>query len=132
MYIYELVLNQVNTYRSTATLLQDIDLSKYFELVRQKVTTVSIFNPHQFIQATTSYGYLLVVDSVALIPVYCHKIHKGNITSTCFVSDYQYFVSASGSFSHNHDNSINVFKVCSVIDDIFFKKIHSFKNAHGR
>jgi hypothetical protein len=127
-----MAVNQLNHLSTTISFSQEISLDNFFELVRQKITTISVFNPHQFVQLTTSYGYLIVIDSLILHPIYCHKIHKGNISSSCFVMNYSYFITASGSFSQNHDNSINVFKVCTVLDDIFFKKIHSFKNAHGR
>lgn len=111
---------------------QEIDLSNYFELVKQKVTTICVFGNLQFLPCTTSYGYLAVIDTSLMHPVYCQKVHKGNITSSCFVDGNKYFVTASGSFSQNHDNTINVYLVCTIANDIFFKKMHSFKNAHGR
>ena len=61
----------------------------------------------------------------------CTRLHRGNISSATFVSDFQYFVTCSGSFSRNHDNCIVVSK-CSLAQDLFIKSIHSFSNVHGK
>jgi len=59
------------------------------------------------------------------------RMHRGNISSSTFVNDYQYFVTASGSFSRNQDNNIIVSK-CFLAQDLFLKNIHTFSNAHGK
>jgi WD40 repeat protein len=59
------------------------------------------------------------------------RLHRGNISSATFANDYQYFITSSGSFSRNHDNSIVISK-CSLAQDLFIKSIHSFSNAHGK
>lgn len=110
----------------------DIDLSVYYELARQKITTLTSYGSHKYLLATTSYGYVVAIDTTSWMPMYLNKHHKGNITASCFCDGSQYFCTASGSFSQNHDNTLNVYKLAIVADDIFVKKIHAFKNAHGR
>lgn len=59
------------------------------------------------------------------------RIHKGNISSATFLNDFQYFITCSGSFSRNHDNTILISKCC-LAQDLFLRQIHSFSNAHGK
>ncbi len=126
------MVSAASSHGTVANFQQEIDISAYFELVKQKVTTITIFSNLQFLPCTTSYGYLVVIDTYLMHPIYCQKVHKGNITASCFVDANKYFVTASGSFSQNHDNTINVYLVCTIGNEVFFKKIHGFKNAHGK
>lgn len=84
-----------------------------------------------------SYGYIVVISfnptGKGGIKVLSHsKFHKGNITSACFVNDSEFLVTASGSFSKNHDNSIVVSKVTLAMEELFLKKTSSFSSAHGK
>lgn len=126
------MVSAASSHGTVANFQQEIDISSFFDLVKQKVTTITPFSNLQFLPCTTSYGYLVVLDTFLLHPVYCQKVHKGNITASCFVDANKYFVTASGSFSQNHDNTINVYMVCTIANEVFFKKMHSFKNAHGK
>lgn len=112
--------------------VKEVNIGEYYDMTKQKVTTLNAYSSRAFLLATTSYGYIVALKTDTLAPTYLCKHHKGNITSSTFVSSYQYFVTASGSLSQNHDNTINVYKVCTIAEEIFIKKIHSFKNAHGK
>lgn len=116
----------------TFTSVAEINLSTYYELTRQKVTTLTSYANNKYLLATTSYGYVVAIDTTTWIPLYLNKHHKGNISASCFADGNQHFCTASGSFSQNHDNTLNVYKLAVVADDIFVKKVHAFKNAHGR
>lgn len=116
----------------TARLADTIDIAEYYDMTRQKVTTLLAYSSRKFLLATTSYGYVVSISMKSMAPEELTKHHKGNITSACFVSNYQYYVTASGSLSQNHDNTINIYKICTIAEDIFIKKMHSFKNAHGK
>lgn len=101
-------------------------------LVKQKVNAILQYKQSTLAVCCLSYGYIVVVDFSKMESISHWKIHKGNITSACFVNDFEYFVSASGSFSKNHDNSIIVSKVSLAMLDLFFKKISNFSSAHGK
>ena len=59
------------------------------------------------------------------------RIHRGNISSATFINDFEYFATASGSFSRNHDNSIIISR-CSLAQDLFLKKSFAISSAHGK
>lgn len=114
---------------------RSIDLKKSRGLVKQKVNAIlqySSGSSQHLAVACLSYGYIVVVDFVKLQATSHAKMHKGNITSACFLDNYQYFATSSGSFSRNHDNSIIISKVSLAMQDLFFKKVHTFSNAHGK
>lgn len=102
------------------------------QLVKQKINVIVQYKQSSLAVACLSYGYLAVIDFVKLEAVAINKIHKGNITSATFANDFEYFITASGSFSKNHDNSIIVWKVSLAIHDLYFKKINNFSSAHGK
>lgn len=117
--------------------LPPIDLKKSSpHLVKQKVNVLVQYKQSSLVVACLSYGYIVVIDlepqkmETAVAPAI--KAHKGNITSACFANDFEYFVTASGSFSKNHDNSIIVWKVSLAIQELYFKKINPFSSAHGK
>lgn len=117
--------------------LAPIDLKKSSpQLVKQKVNVILQYKQSSLVVACLSYGYIVVIDLTpakmesAVAPAI--KAHKGNITSACFANDFEYFVTASGSFSKNHDNSIIVWKVSLAIQELYFKKINPFSSAHGK
>lgn len=117
--------------------LAPIDLKKSSpHLVKQKVNVIVQYKQSSLVVACLSYGYIVVIDlepakmESAVAPAI--KAHKGNITSACFANDFEYFITASGSFSKNHDNSIIVWKVSLAIQELYFKKINPFSSAHGK
>ena len=117
--------------------LAPIDLKKASpHLVKQKVNVIVQYKQSSLVVACLSYGYIVVIDLTpakmesAVAPAI--KAHKGNITSACFANDFEYFITASGSFSKNHDNSIIVWKVSLAIQELYFKKINPFSSAHGK
>lgn len=132
IYAYSILVSNSTESGITARLADKIDIAEYYDIVRQKVTTLNAYSSRLFLLATTSYGYVVSIGTISMTPTELCKHHRGNITSSCFVSNYQYYVTASGSLSQNHDNTINVYKVCTIAEDIFIKKMHSFKNAHGK
>lgn len=101
-------------------------------LVKQKVNVITQYRETSLAVVCMSYGYLAIIDFLKQKALNHWKHHKGNITSACFVNDYESFATASGSFSKNHDNSIIVSKVSAVKDDLFLKKVGTFSNAHGK
>jgi hypothetical protein len=101
-------------------------------LVKQKVNVILQYKHTPLVVACLSYGYIVVVNATTQEAVSQCKLHKGNITSACFANDFEYFVTASGSFSKNHDNSIVVSKISLAMSDLFFKKINNFSSAHGK
>ena len=117
------------------TFKKTIDLKKSRNLVKQKVNIILQYNNgsnHNLAVACLSYGYIVVIDFIKLQATSHSKMHKGNITSACFLDNFQYFATSSGSFSRNHDNSIIISKVSLAMQDLFFKKVHTFSNAHGK
>lgn len=106
--------------------------TNFGHLVKQKVNVIVQYKNSNLAVACLSYGYIVVFEFIKQEAVSQYKTHKGNITSACFVNDYEYFVTASGSFSKNHDNSIVALKVSIAQQDLFFKKINTFSSAHGK
>ena len=104
-------------------------------LVKQKINAILRYKNSNLIIACLSYGYVAVIDFLGSQnqPFKSKlKLHKGNITSACFVNDSEFLVTASGSFSKNHDNSIIVSKVSLAMNGLYFKKINTFSSAHGK
>jgi hypothetical protein len=129
-------LNLLKTEFSSIKQHNFIDLkSSAQNLVKQKVNAIVQYKQTQLAVACLSYGYIAVIDfekhdnTAASVPT---KVHKGNITSAVFANDFEYFITASGSFSKNHDNSINVWKVSLAIQELYFKKMYTFSSAHGK
>ena len=112
--------------------VSEINIADHYDITRQKITTMASYLNNKYLFVTTSYGYVIAIETTSRTPIYINKYHKGNITSSCLADGSQYFCTASGSFSQNHDNTLNIYKIAVVADDVFFKKVHSFKNAHGR
>lgn len=102
------------------------------QLVKQKVNALLQYKHSQLAVACLSYGYIAVIDFEKQEAAAPTKVHKGNITSAAFANDFEYFITASGSFSKNHDNSINVWKVSLAIQELYFKKMYTFSSAHGK
>ena len=73
---------------------------------KQKVTTISQYRSSEMILVTLSTGHLAVVNFHRLTLMSILKAHKGNISSACFLQDYRYFATASGSFKGKTDNSV--------------------------
>lgn len=48
------------------------------------------------------------------------------------MKNFEYFATASGSFSGNQDNSIHIYKVYQVMNELFVRKFHSLVNAHSK
>lgn len=111
-----------------------IDFKKNLtSLVKQKVNSIVRYKNSNLVVACLSYGYIVVVEFITKQEACSQwKTHKGNITSACFANDFEFFVTASGSFSKNHDNSIIVSKVSLAMNDLFFKKTNTFSSAHGK
>lgn len=115
--------------------LNPINLKKNSpHLVKQKVNVIVQFKQSHLVVACLSYGYIMVIDlsSNKLEAGPAIKAHKGNITSACFANDFECFITASGSFSKNHDNSIIVWKISLANHELYFKKMNPFSSAHGK
>lgn len=129
VYVYQLSLGSSGEFLSIKP-MNTINFKK--NLVKQKVNVILQYKQSSLAVACLSYGYIVVFDFLKQETISNTKIHKGNITSACFANDYEYFVTASGSFSKNHDNSIVVLKVSLAMQDFFFKKMTTFSSAHGK
>ena len=139
VYVYELVLKIIQQGGklefSTIKELTPIELKKNSpHLVKQKVNVIVQYKQSSLVVACLSYGYIVVIDisRAKWEAAPAIKAHKGNITSACFANDYEYFITASGSFSKNHDNTIIVWKVSLAIQELYFKKMNPFSSAHGK
>ena len=80
-----------------------------------KVTTMIQYRQASMIVVTMSTGHLAVVDLLKQSVVSLIKAHKGNVTSACFLNNFEHFATASGGFSRRHDNSINIYRVFEVL-----------------
>lgn len=108
---------------------------KWPQLPRQKVNDIRQYKMTKHFICTLSYGYVTTCafggegkDDTVLN---AKRVHRGNISSATFAQDFQYFITASGSFSRNHDNSIVVSK-CIYAQNLFLKNEQTFPNAHGK
>jgi len=111
---------------------KSVEIRKTLNMVKQKVNVILQYKQTNLVVCCLSYGYIVVFDFSKLETASQWKVHKGNITSACFMNDSEYFVTGSGSFSKNHDNSIIVSKVSLAMSDLFFKKSNTFSSAHGK
>ena len=84
------------------------------------------------ILVTMSTGHLAVVNFHKLTTLSIVKAHKGNISSACFLQDYNFFATGSGSFKGKTDNSIQIYQVFLTLGDLLIRRMHSMSNVHGR
>lgn len=116
-----------------------IDFKKSLKLKSQKVTTISQYKHSHLAVATTTFGYLILLNLAKGEATSATRVHKGslvtnlgNISSACFLENYDMFATSSGSFTRNHDNSINVYRVFQAMNELYVRKVHSMNNAHGK
>lgn len=60
------------------------------------------------------------------------EVNSGNITSASWMDNYHYLATCSGSFNHKHDNSISVYRVFFLDNELIVKKFHTINNIHGK
>ncbi len=109
-----------------------MDIKKHDKLVAAKVTCLLQYKMTPFVIATLSSGHIAVIDMDRTHVLSITKVHKGNITSACFLENFEYFATASGAFGKRQDNCINVYRVIEVLGDLFVRKVHNINNAHGK
>lgn len=112
-----------------------IDLKKFGghkPLKTQKVTTLNQYQDSMFLLATLNNGYLVAINFLKLEVKSIIRPHKGNITSLTFMNDSKYMATSSGSFDKHHDNTINIYRVLFVINDLIIRRVHALNNAHGK
>lgn len=123
----------ISDYQPVSPTTVEIDVSFGLKVRKfAKVTTLTQYKSTSLIVATLSSGHMVVIDVQRNRVMSTTKVHKGNITSSCFLENFEHFATGSGGFGKHQDNCINIYRVYEVLGDLFVKKVHGITNAHGR
>lgn len=91
----------------------------------------SYLDSEYLITAVTS-GVINIIDYQEDRIHYSFIAHSGNITGLEVFLHGSKLMTSSGSFNQNHDNSLNIFKVSYLMDNLYIKKQSSLEDAHGK
>lgn len=123
----------------TFTSTQDFDLKQNPKVKPGKITKILQYKNTHLGVVCVSTGQLVVVNFLKQSVIHIIKSHagslifySGNVTSATWMDNFHYLATCSGSFNKKHDNSISVYRVFFLENELIVKKFHTINNIHGK